>query len=69
MPWFIIQSERKTWTKYLVEADNMEGALDACDKWEYIGYVDGEDTCSRVVAGGFATEAEALDDDQAYVDG
>jgi len=47
----------------------MEGALDACDKWEYIGYVDGEDTCSRVVAGGFATEAEALDDDQAYVDG
>ena len=69
MPWFIVQSERKTWPKYLVEAADEDAALYDSVDWEYFGYVDGEDTESIVVRGPFGTRGEALDDTVAYVDG
>jgi hypothetical protein len=68
MPWFIIQTERKTWTKYIVEAANEEEAHDLHDKWDYIGYLDGDDTDSEVF-GGFPTKEAAFKDDLSYVDG
>lgn len=69
MPWFIVESERKTWTKYIVEAADEHAALDACDDWEYFGYVDGEDSESKVVGAPFGSRDDALDDEVAYVDG
>jgi hypothetical protein len=68
MAWFIIQCERKTWTKYLIEAENKEAALEAGDDLQYLGYVDGENTESTVV-GPFDSEAEALVDVASYVEG
>ncbi len=69
MPWFIIQCERKTWTKYLVQAENAEAAIEACDDWEYWGHVDGEDTNSEVVGGPFESKSETLADIVSCVDG
>ncbi len=69
MPWFILQSERKTWTKFLVQAEDSNAAILASDNWEYFGYVDGEDTESEVVGGPFSSRDEALDDGVAWVDG
>jgi hypothetical protein len=69
MPWFIIESERKTWTKCLVEAEDEEAALGASDRWQYLGYVDGDDSESRVVGGPFESEAKAMDDIASFVDG
>ncbi len=69
MAWFIIQRERKTWTKYLVEADSAEGAFENDDNWEYLGYVDGDDTDSSPVGGPFWTKEEALADVVSYVEG
>jgi hypothetical protein len=66
MTWFIIQCERKTWTKYLVEANNEALALEAHDDWEYLGYVDDEDKES-VVVGVFASKAEVMRDVASYV--
>jgi hypothetical protein len=67
MPWFVIQCERKTWTKYLVEAGDKNSALDS-DSWQYLGYVDGEDTESAIV-GPFGDSVEALADVRSYVEG
>jgi hypothetical protein len=68
MPWFIVQSERKTLTIYLVEAEDSEAAAQNVDKGEYLGYFDDETTGVNVV-GPFETEEDALNDDSAYVDG
>ena len=62
MPWFIVQSERKTWTKYIVEADDEESALGNADDWVYFGYVDGDDTKSNVIGGTFNSDLEAMAD-------
>jgi hypothetical protein len=69
MPWFIVHSERKTWTKYVVEAENEDAALRDSDNWQYLGYVDGEDTESDVVGGSFMEYYEALADIVSYVEG
>lgn len=69
MAWFIVQCERKTWTKYLVEAENEEAALKASDNWQYLGYVDGEDTKAIVVGGPYGNAAEVLVDIASYVEG
>lgn len=69
MPWFVIQCERKTWTKYLVEADSEEAALQASDDWRYLGYLDGDVTGCRSVGGGFESDVEALADLSSYVEG
>ncbi len=69
MAWFIIESERRTWTKYLVEADDSEVATRCSDRWEYLGYLDGDDTDSRVVGGPFEDEAHALADLSSHVEG
>jgi hypothetical protein len=69
MAWFIIESERKTWTKFLVEADDEDAALGACDNWQYLGYVDGDDTESRASGGPFDSRARAMDDLASFVDG
>jgi hypothetical protein len=44
MAWFIIQRERKTWTKFIVEADDKESAIEDSENCQYLGYVDGDDT-------------------------
>ena len=69
MAWFIIQCERKTWTKYLVEVESKDAALDASDDWQYLGYMDGEDTDSNAVGGPFENRLEAMADVASYVDG
>jgi hypothetical protein len=69
MAWFIIQCERKTWTKYLVEAESEEAAIENSDNWKYLGYVDGDDTDSGIVGGLFESSAEALADVVSYVEG
>jgi len=69
MAWFIIQRERKTWTKYLVEAEDEEAAMENSDNWQYLGYMDGDDTDSAVVGRPFKTGAEALADNVSYVEG
>ncbi len=69
MAWFIIQCERKTWTKYLVEAEDEEAALEASDNLQYLGYVDGEDTESTVVGDPFNSKAAALVDVASYIEG
>lgn len=69
MAWFVIQRERKTWTKYLVEADNEEAAFEDSDNWEYLGYVDGDDTDSTIVGSPFESRAEVLDNLVSYVEG
>ncbi|MBI2350104.1 MAG: hypothetical protein HYV00_01225, partial [Deltaproteobacteria bacterium] len=51
MAWFIIQRERKSWTKFLVEAENEDAAMENDDNREYLGYVDGDDTDSDIVGG------------------
>lgn len=69
MAWFIIQRERKTWTKFLVEAENEEAAMGNDDNWEYLGYVDGDDTDSDIAGGPFERKTEALADVVSYVEG
>lgn len=69
MAWFIIQRERKTWTKYLVETPDMDAPLEDDDNWQYLGYVDGDDTDSAIVGGPFETKAQALADVVSYVEG
>ncbi|MGH7772600.1 MAG: hypothetical protein ACREQA_10240 [Candidatus Binatia bacterium] len=69
MPWFIIQCERKTWTKYLVEAESEEAAFEDSNNWEYLGYLDGEDMDSTIVGGTFESKAKALADLVSYVEG
>jgi hypothetical protein len=69
MAWFIIESERKTWTKFLVEAEDEDATLDACDDWQFLGYVDGDDTESRVIGGLFDSRARAMDDLASFVEG
>ena len=68
MPYFIIQCERKTWTKFIVEAKNREAAINDVDNWRYLGYVDGEDTASSVEGQAFRTEEDALSDIMSYVE-
>lgn len=69
MAWFIVQCERKTWTKYLVQAESKEVALQRSDNWQYLGYVDGEDTDSAIMGDPFLTTADALADIVSYVEG
>ena len=69
MAWFVIQCERKTWTKYLVQAEDVGNAMEHSDNWQYLGYVDGDDTDSNIVGCPFETKAEALADVVSYVEG
>ncbi|MBI2987567.1 MAG: hypothetical protein HYY45_12450 [Deltaproteobacteria bacterium] len=69
MAWFIIQRERRTWTKYLVEAKDAETAFEDDVNWQYLGYVDGDDTDSNIVGGPFEDEKQALADVVTYVEG
>jgi hypothetical protein len=69
MAWFIIQCERKTWTKYIVEAEDEDSAIWASDDWEYLGYLDDEDTKTMLAAGPFRSKEEAMEDTASYVDG
>lgn len=69
MPWFIVEAERKTWTKYLVEAaDEAEAHDQADDAGEYLGYLDGDDEDSTTY-GPFVSRDAALEDTASVVDG
>ena len=68
MPWFIVQCERKTLTKYLVKAENATAVMDVCDDWKYLGYMDGDDTGESIV-GPFDAKENALEDSATYVEG
>ena len=69
MAWFIIQRERKTWTKYLVEAKDAEAAFEDDVNWQYWGYVDGDDTDSTIIGGPFESKEKAIGDVVSYVEG
>lgn len=66
MPFYIKITERKTYLKYLIEADTAEEVDD--QEEEYLGYVDGDTEESRL-AGPFTSRDEAFVSDQSYVDG
>jgi hypothetical protein len=68
MPWFIIQSERKTSTVYIVEAEDAETATIGKKESEYLGYFDSETTGVQV-NGPFKNADDALESDFAFVDG
>lgn len=68
LQWFIIETERKTWTKYLVTAANVADAKERSDTGEYLGYRDGEDESCRVY-GPFVHRDAALENNAGYVDG
>jgi hypothetical protein len=68
MTWFIVQCKRETWTKYVVEAEDEDAALEASDDWRYWGYVDGEDAESTIVGGPFESDEKALADIVSYVE-
>lgn len=68
MPWFIVQTERKTLSIYLVQAENSEVAAENVVDGDYVGYFDDETTGVNVI-GPFETDEDALHDDSAYVDG
>lgn len=69
MAWFIIARERKTWTKYLVQADNERQALEGGHREQYLGYLDGENTSSVLAGSPFESDQEALADAASYVEG
>jgi hypothetical protein len=66
IPYFIKITERKTYLKYLIEADTAEDVDD--QEEEYLGYVDG-DTEGSSVAGPFSSRDEAFAWDESYVEG
>lgn len=68
MAWFIIQRDRTTWTKFIVEADDEKSAIEA-ENCQYLGYVDGDDTDSAIVGGRFKSKEEALNHVVSYVEG
>ena len=68
MPWFILETERKTWTKYLVEATDEREAYYKSDAGEYLGYRDGEDEKVHTY-GPFQSRSAALEDIASSVDG
>ena len=68
MPWFIVEVERKTWTKYLVEAADEAEAHRHDEAWEYLGYLDGDDE-SSIVEGPFPSRDAAREDIASVVDG
>jgi hypothetical protein len=68
MPWFVIECERKTVMKYLVKAESSAAVMDACDDWEYFGYVDGDEEGEKV-SGPFDSKETALGDVVAFIEG
>jgi hypothetical protein len=67
MAWFVMQHQRKTWTKFLVEAASEQGVLET-DDHENLGYLDADDESCDIV-GPFETREMALKDVASYVDG
>lgn len=66
--WFIVETERKTWTKYLVQAADAADAKEQVDTGEYLGYRDGADASCRIY-GPFTRRDTALYSDASHVDG
>lgn len=66
MPFFIKETNRKTYLKYLVEAADQEAAENI--DGEYIGYVDGDTADNAILHGPFATREEALAQDVSYTE-
>lgn len=66
MAWFVMQHQRKTWTKFLVKAASENGVLETADH-EYFGYLDADDEDYDIV-GPFETREMALKDVASYVD-
>ncbi len=67
MPFYIRETNRKTYLKYLIEAADKEAAEDI--DGEYLGYVDGDTADDAVLHGPFVTREEALAQDVAYTEG
>jgi len=70
MPWFIVQSARKTLEIYLIEAkdENTAASSIGAAGCRYLGYFDGESTGVGVV-GPFDSPGTALEDDSSYSQG
>jgi hypothetical protein len=69
MPWFIIGSERKTWSPFLMGAEDENATLDACGNWQYLAYVGADDTESRAIGSPFESKAKAMDNVASFVEG
>lgn len=69
MAWFIVQCERKTWTKFLVDAEDKNAAMKNDINWQYLGYLDGDDTESIILGDPFKSKADALAHAVSYVEG
>lgn len=67
MAFWIVSSERKTWTKYLVQAETQAEAQSR-DNEEYLGYVDGDDD-RATVSGPFDSKEAALESDDSRTEG
>lgn len=67
MAFFIRETNRKTYLKYLIEAADKDTAENV--DGEYFGYVDGETEDDAVLHGPFASREEALAQDTAYTEG
>lgn len=66
---FIVTTERTTYTKYLVEAESRQQAEKKFGiEFGYLGYVDGE-TEGHGVSEGFATERAARESDAGWTEG
>ena len=69
MAWFIIEYERKTWKKYLMQAESKREALEDGYESGYLTYLDGEDVRAEIVGGPIKSKDKALADKASYVEG
>lgn len=67
MSYFIVQTVRKTYLKYLVEADSEDEAYGLDGK--YLGYLDGDTENAEIIGGPFETKDAALADIISYTEG
>jgi len=52
-----------------VGAESEDAAFDACHRWQQLGYLDGNETESRIIGGPFESDAKALADGASFVEG
>lgn len=67
MPYFVKQTMRKTYLKYIVEADTEEEVYE--EDGRYIGYLDGDTEDWEVIGGPFESTDAAMEDIISYTEG
>ena len=69
MAWYIIANERKTWTKYLVKAEDEKEAIEGDRSEKQLGYLNGQNRDVALIEGPFESPEDALADKASYVEG